>query len=144
MSSSLPLLRWLLLVPAIVGSNNAVLSRLLVAWIDDRICEYRYQQNDPFDEILTVVGDVEDRHRVKDGADKQRADHRVQDAAASSGQSDAAKHAYKNDVVDQRRVIDSRLHAVDGSRQDQPGKGTDQCRQAVLEEHYRTRRTAQR
>jgi hypothetical protein len=56
MSSSLaPLLDCLplsTLSHAIGGSNIALLSGLLVARIDDRIRQYRYEQDDP-DEILT-------------------------------------------------------------------------------------------
>src|SRR5262249_53882465 len=67
---------------AIASSNVALLRGFFVARIEKRVGDDRYQEDDALDEVLAGIGHVEDRHAVEHGADQQRADNDVDDAAA--------------------------------------------------------------
>jgi len=47
------------------------------------------------------------------GADQERSDDHIDDAAASARQPDAAKDDDQDHIVDQRRIEYARRHAVD-------------------------------
>src|ERR1700728_5100649 len=52
------------------ASDVALLRRLFITWVHDRIHHDRDQKDHTLDDVLQRVGDIHDRHAVEYGADQ--------------------------------------------------------------------------
>ena len=84
-----------------------------------------------------MLRDVDDGHGVEHDADQQRADDHVAHAALAAGKPDAADHHHQHDVVEQVRVDDPRVDAMQAGRRQHAGGEGDQRRDHIAQHHHR-------